>query len=233
MEAGNIVLANNSSDDSVIGFNNLFLRLENLRIIHNNAIGQTYTGISSSFPTSVAQIETLANANIVNTLNDELNILKNSTWDESNGVTGNLGIKYPNNFSVPSIGELLKAADFNTLNTEMTALEGICPVYSSQYSTRYSNAYGNAYSAQYSAEYSAEYSNKYNLKYSEQYSSRYSGRYSGQYSSKYSGQYSGRYSGQYSSRYGGQYSGRYAGRYMNAYGAYSSRYSRYANKGRW
>lgn len=213
MERGDKIYANTPSGGSPLGFNSLFERLENLRQLHYTSAAQLNasalaTPINTATTTQGEKVQTKN----VSSLNDALNILKQSSWEASNtdGTTTTLAENFSSTFTVPSVGSLITANSFNQISNQIVELENICPVYSGRYSGFYSSfyhaRYSSFYSSQYSSDYSSQYSSQYSSKYGTQYSSDYSGRYSSKYGSNYVINYTtrgrqGNYSRKYSSKY--------------------------------
>ena len=165
----------------ILDFNSLFQRIKTVRDNHANASAQLGTLSAFTGDSGIAQYSTIT-TNPIEQLKLQLTELSKSKWYTS-GTTSSITTMsdYGTSITIPDIGTLIKATDFNTIETAITAAENApLPSYSSKYSQ-----YGN-YSSKYS-QYS-KYSN---------YSSKYSqyGKYSkyGNYSSKYSN-YSSRYS---------------------------------------
>ena len=71
-------------------------------------------------------------------LKNALNSLSSSQWYQSNTANTITTMTDYSGFTLPSVGDLLKATDFNTVETAITNAEKIIPSYSSQYSN-YSN----------------------------------------------------------------------------------------------
>ena len=71
-------------------------------------------------------------------LKSALNSLSASTWIKPSTANTTVTMTDYSGFTLPSIGDLLEAADFNIVETAITNAEGIVPNYSSQYSN-YSN----------------------------------------------------------------------------------------------
>ena len=92
------------------GLNDLFTRIEALRASHltatKNAGGST-TNISSAFATNVAVTGNTANAANVSQLKTDIDAVAAST-----SFTNNKG-SVATSITVPSVGALLKATDFN------------------------------------------------------------------------------------------------------------------------
>lgn len=74
-------------------------------------------------------------------LKNALNSLSSSQWYQSNTANTITTMTDYSGFTLPSVGDLLKATDFNTVETAITNAEKIIPSYSSQYSnySKYSN----------------------------------------------------------------------------------------------
>lgn len=183
----------------------LYLRLYNLKVAHINDADQ----INKSALTVPAQSSGLTQGSKVEvstakiaTLKSELANLAQSKWYQSD--TANTVVTmtdFSTNIKVPNIGDLLKSADFNLIETAITSAETIIPTYSNKYNARYSFCY----SGHYSSDYGTCYDNRYGTCYSIRYSTRYGSCYNC-YSC-----YSNHYSSRYGSRYG-RYSVRYAGK---------------------
>jgi hypothetical protein len=70
------------------------------------------------------------------TLKDELASLANSSWYQSN--TANTVVKmtdFSKTCTIPSVGDLLKASDFNLIETTIANAESIIPNYSGKYNS--------------------------------------------------------------------------------------------------
>ena len=233
VQAGQIINLSSSLDA-------LYLRLYNLRNTHANsthqlnasniAAAQQSSGLKIGDPIAISTAK-------IDLLKQELANLANSQWYQSN--TAGTVVKmtdFSNNFSIPNVGDLITASDFNLIENTITIAETITPNYSNKYSSQYTSRYSTCYSSDYSSRYSGRYSSDYSSRYSGQYSSDYSSRYSGQYTTRYSTCYSGRYGSQYTTRYSTCYSGRYGSQYGTCYtseysSCYTGRYStRYGTK---
>ena len=210
MNQGDKIFANTPSSGSPLGFNTLFARLENLRQTHYNAGTQiNKSSISSPFSTTVASAGNKITQANIQQLQTNLNTLKRSTWYQTWATYGystsdtyvpTQSLSSQANFTIPSAGALIKATDFNTLDSQLKTLEGICPVYSGKYTVAYSDAYFGFYWNEYSAQYTSQYNGQYSSQYNGNYGSRYSSQYSGNYGSRY-GAYSDKYSNRYSFAY--------------------------------
>lgn len=122
-------MANIQSGSSVSasGFNNLFTRLDNIRKNHLNKDGQNSTANSTfatAFNTSVAKVGEKPIPNNVQQIKNNLTTLAQSAW---------LDTTFASKITIPTVGSLLKATDFNVADNTITEVEGICPNYS-QYS---------------------------------------------------------------------------------------------------
>ena len=193
MNSGDKAYANTPSGGSPLGFNTLFVRLNNIRANHLNKDGQNATANSTfatAFPTSVSVQGNAIPQSEPQRIKDELNTLSQSAW---------LTTTFASKITVPAVGDLITAANFNTWSSVISEVEAICANYS-QYGSQYSqyNNYGNDYS-----EYGSQYSeyNNYGSKYS-QYNNDYSkySEYTGKYGYEYNayGAYTGKYGYQYS-----------------------------------
>ena len=196
----------------------LYTRLYNLRNIHANSTHQLNAGaINSAQQSSGLQpgdIVAVSTAKF-DLLKQELANLANSKWYEPNTSTNAIVTMadFSNNFSIPNIGDLLEASDFNLIENTITSAESIIPNYSGKYDTRYDARYGTCYSGRYGTCYSSRYGTCYSSRYGTCYSACYSGRYGTCYSGRYGTCYSSRYGTCYSSRYGSCYISRYSSRY--------------------
>ena len=222
VQAGQIINLSSSLDA-------LYLRLYNLRNTHANsthqlnasniAAAQQSSGLKIGDPIAISTAK-------IDLLKQELANLANSQWYQSN--TAGTVVKmtdFSNNFSIPNVGDLITASDFNLIENTITTAETIIPNYSNKYSSQYTSRYSTCYSSDYSSQYTSRYSTCYSTCYSSDYSSRYSGQYSSDYSSRYGSQYTTRYSTCYSGRYGSQYGTCYTSEYSSCYtGRYSTRY---------
>lgn len=183
----------------------LYLRLYNLKVAHINDADQ----INKSALTVPAQSSGLTQGSKVEvstakiaTLKSELANLAQSKWYKSDTASDIVTMTdFSTNIKVPNVGDLLKSADFNLIETAITSAEAIIPTYSNKYNARYSFCY----SGHYSSDYGTCYDNRYGTCYSIRYSTRYGSCYNC-YSC-----YSNHYSSRYGSRYG-RYSVRYAGK---------------------
>ena len=183
----------------------LYLRLYNLKVAHINDADQ----INKSALTVPAQSSGLTQGSKVEvstakiaTLKSELANLAQSKWYKSDTASDIVTMTdFSTNIKVPNVGDLLKSADFNLIETAITSAETIIPTYSNKYNARYSFCY----SGHYSSDYGTCYDNRYGTCYSIRYSTRYGSCYDC-YSC-----YRGHYSSQYGSRYG-RYSVRYVGK---------------------
>ena len=179
----------------------LYLRLYNLKVAHINDADQ----INKSALTVPAQSSGLTRGSKVEvstakiaTLKSELANLAQSKWYRPNTTNDVVTMTdFSTNIKVPNIGDLLKSADFNLIETAITFAETIVPTYSNKYNSRYSSRYGTCYSSCYGTCYGTCYSSCYG-------SSRYGSRYGTCYSC-YGSRYGSRYSC-YSFRYGSCYS---------------------------
>ena len=175
----------------------LYTRLYNLTNTHKNSQYQ----LNASAIASAQQSSNLQQGDKVEVTTSKFDLLKqelanlaNSQWEQSN-TTGTIVrmTDFSNNFTIPNVGDLLDASDFNLIENTITSAESIIPNYSgrysarydSRYSGRYSTAYGTCYGTCYSSRYGSCYSSRYGTCYSRQYGTRY-GRYSGRYGSRYS-----------------------------------------------
>ena len=155
-------------------------------------------------------------------LKSALTSLKSSTWIKSNTAnTQDSMANYITDFTLPSVGSLLKATDFNVIENAITTAEGVIPTYSSQYSnyTNYTN-YSNYNNYRNYSQYD-NYSNYSNYTNYTNYTN-YSGRYSNY--SNYTNYNNYRNYSNYSSQYR-NYSN-YSN--YNNYSNYQIRYSNYA-----
>lgn len=175
----------------------LYLRLYNLKVAHINDADQ----INKSALTTPAKSSGLVQGSKVEvstakiaTLKSELANLANSKWYKSNTVNDVVTMTdFSTTIKVPRVGDLLKSADFNLIETAITSAEAIVPTYSNKYNSRYSGCYSGCYGS--------EYSNRYGSCYSGRYGSRYTIRYGTCYNSCYNFRYSSRYNSRYGSCY--------------------------------
>ena len=208
----------------------LYLRLYNLRNTHASSQHQINASripaAQSSSGLRVGDTIAVATAKI-DLLKQELADLANSQWYQSNTAGTVVSMtNFSGNFSVPNIGDLIKASDFNLIENTIATAETIIPNYSNKYSSQYSSQYSTCYSTCYSSDYSSDYSSRYRSRYGSDYSSDYSSQYSSQYGSQYSSQYGSRYGTCYRTCYGNCYGSRYGTRYSTCYGTrYGTRYS--------
>lgn len=179
----------------------LYLRLYNLKVAHINDTDQinkpALTIPAKSSGLTQGSKVAVSTAKIA-TLKSELANLAQSKWYKSN--TANTVVTmtdFSTTIKVPNVGDLLKSADFNLIETAITSAEAIVPTYSNKYNSRYSSRYGTCYSSCYGTCYGTCYSGCYG-------SSRYGSRYGTCYSC-YGSRYGSRYSC-YSFRYGSCYS---------------------------
>lgn len=131
-------------------FNALLTRLDTVRKNHLNKNGQNSTANSTfatAFVTNIAASGQIVDDNNVTKLKNTLTTLAQSAWLDST---------FANKITVPSVGTLVKASDFNVWDNTVTAVEAICPNYSKY--GQYSN-YGD-YSAYSHYDYT-QYSNYY------------------------------------------------------------------------
>lgn len=177
------VTANDLLKPSSNGLNDLFTRINTMRANHltaSQAAGTSTTNITSAWPTNVVATGQTAQATTVTDLDNRIRAVGASgSFTENNAST-----RYATSITVPSVGALIKATDFNAWDTVLTNMEKVCSHYT-RYSSFYSGHYGSFYSSFYSGHYGSEYSSFY--------SSFYSGNYGSFYSSFYSGNYGGRY----------------------------------------
>ena len=120
----------------------LYKRLYNLYNTHKTSTHQT----NSSFRSAAIPISNTsghAAGSLVNpttelsNLRSALSSLRNSTWIKSGTVDTTVRMT-TGDFTLPSVGSLLKATDFNAVESIITTAEGTVPTYSSRYSN-YSN----------------------------------------------------------------------------------------------
>ena len=192
---------------SISDLNALYSRIYNLKTTHKNS---TYQKNASAITISLPSTSGIAVGDTVKTstanfqlLKNELANLANSKWytPNSSGETYTYMTDYSTTINVPNVGDLLKASDFNLLDTAITNAEKVSISYSSHYSSRYGTNYGSQYGTNYGGQYGSNYSARYGSNYSAQYGSCYSSRYGSQYGSNYSA----RYGSCYSAKYGAQY----------------------------
>ena len=66
--------------------------------------------------------------------------LANSQWYQSNTAGTIVRMTdFSGNFSIPSVGSLLKASDFNLIENTITTAETIIPNYANKYNSQYSS----------------------------------------------------------------------------------------------
>ena len=211
--SGNVI---NLSD-----LDNLYLRIYNLRNTHYNsdyqlnasniASAQQSSGLSQGSKIEVATAK-------IDLLKQELKNLANSQWYQSNTAGTIVSMTdFSNNFSIPNIGDLLEASDFNLIENTITTAESIVPQYSNKYNSRYdsqyTSRYGTCYGSRYDSQYTSRYGSRYGTCYGTCYGSRYGTCYGGRYGTCYSGRYGTCYSGCYRGKYTTQYRSRYSAKY--------------------
>lgn len=169
----------------------LYLRLYNLKVAHINDADQinkpALTVPAKSSGLTQGSKVAVSTAKIA-TLKSELANLAQSKWYKSNTARDIVTMTdFSTNIKVPNIGDLLKSADFNLIETAITSAEAIIPTYSNKYNVRYSGCYSSCYDNEYSSRYGTCYSGRYGTCYSSRYGTCYScyGCYS-RYSSNYS-----------------------------------------------
>lgn len=159
---------------SSTGLNDLFTRIEALRKSHLTAsqnAGTNTSGITTAFATNVAVTgNPAARANVQQLKTDIDAVAASGSFVANKGST-------PTTITVPAVGDLITATNFNTWNNIITGMEGVCAHYG-RYSGHYSGRYDSHYSGFYSNFYSSDYSSHYSSFYSNFYSSRYGSRYS-------------------------------------------------------
>lgn len=108
------------------GLNDLFSRIETLRGKHltaSQAAGSSTTGITSAFPTNVAVRDALADDANVSRLKSNIDAVA-----ASGSFVANRG-SVATAITVPSVGSLIKATDFNAWDTVVTNMENVCAHY--------------------------------------------------------------------------------------------------------
>ena len=148
----------------------LYTRLYNLTNTHKNSPYQlNKTNIADAQQTSGLKSGDIIKTTTakIDLLKQELKNLANSKWYKDNTYNQIVTMTdFSGNFSIPDVGDLITAEDFNLIDTTISSAESITPHYANNYSqyTNYTN-YAN-YGAQYS-NYS-QYTNysKYQGKYS-------------------------------------------------------------------
>ena len=101
-------------------FNNLFKRLEAIRQIHYAANGLTAaqkSALSTPYTTEVVSTGEKVVPNPVQTLKNDLSNLSNSPY---------LTSTFSSNISIPSVGDLLKAVDYNLYEQQVSNVENTC-----------------------------------------------------------------------------------------------------------
>ena len=101
-------------------FNNLFKRLEAIRQIHYAANGLTAvqkSALSTPYITEVVSTGEKVVPNPVQTLKNDLLNLSNSPY---------LTSTFSSNISIPSVGDLLKAVDYNLYEQQVSNIEKAC-----------------------------------------------------------------------------------------------------------
>ena len=217
-----------------IDFNSLYNRLAQLQRTHQSFAKQTNAAnFNTPFVENPISTDNKVTVDSIESLNDELTLLKNSTWESDvsydilhtapSGYTISVAEQVPE--SIPhiddnpvddnsiTVGNLIKAAQFNDINNTIDEVENVKLSYSTQYKGFYTGRYDTRYDVRYGTDYSG---------------GQYASFYSGFYTNAYTNFYTNFYSGFYGSRYG-QYRTRYTDRYS---GFYSGRYSRYSNRAR-
>ena len=237
-------------------FNALYNRLKALQSQHLNFTTQSNsTNFDDAFLENVFlqnnQIST--QSGLFDGLNNELTLLKNSTWNSDvsydsdhtapTGYQISLGQQLPesiphigdnptNNDSI-TVGNLIKASQFKDIENVIDEAEKVKLSYSTQYLGQYVARYAGRYDTQYTSFYSGGfYASRYDSQYTSFYASRYDRRYGTDYRSRYGSRYGSFYTGFYGSRYGSQYRTRYTDRYSRYSGFYGTRYRRYSNRAR-
>ena len=172
----------------------LYNRLYVLTNTHKNSVDQ----LNKSLPAAKASSGLSSNSPIttapLSELKQELTNLAGSNWYTKHTVEGDSNATtymtdYGSSLTIPSVGELLSASDFNLIENAITSAEAIVPNYGTKYGTRYGTAYGVAYSSKYGTAYSTRYGSRYGTDYGSRYGTAYSSKYSRDYTFQYSGQY--------------------------------------------
>lgn len=118
-------MANISTGTKVIAttFNDLLVRLDNVRKNHLNKDGQNNTAnttFTTAFSTNIAVVGNPTLPSNVQHIKNNLITLANSAW---------LDTSFAQTITIPSTGALLKANNFNIWDNTITAVENICPNY--------------------------------------------------------------------------------------------------------
>ncbi len=235
-------------------FNALYNRLAALQDQHLSFSTQNNsTNFDDDFLENPISNNSEITASSLQDLNDELILLKNSTWNSDvsydsahtapTGYQISLGEQLPE--SIPhiadnptdndsiTVGNLIKASQFKDIENVIDEAEKVKLSYSTQYLGQYTGQYTSRYDSQYTSFYSGGfYASQYTSFYASFYASRYDRRYGSDYGSRYGSRYGTFYTGFYGSRYGSQYRSRYGSRYRRYGGFYGSRYRRYTNRAR-
>ena len=200
----------NSGDKILLShLDDLYSRLYNLTVAHQTSLHQQN---SANIPnaqqkSNLSQGDTIATTTAkIDLLKQELKNLSNSWWYQSNTADTKVYMTdFSNNFSLPSVGELLQASDFNLIENTIATAETIIPNYENKYGTQYPSCYGTQYPSRYGTQYPGCYGTQYPSKYGTQYPSRYRTCYGTAYPSRYRTCYRTCYGTAYPSRYPGRY----------------------------
>lgn len=189
----------------------LYTRVYNLKNKHINSSDQK-NGSALTAPQKSTSGLSQGNIIYVSTANyallkSELANLANSKWwtPNSSDNTYTQMTDFSTSITIPNVGDLLQANNFNLLETAITNAENVDISYSGHYAGKYSTCYSGRYRSCYSSEYSSEYSSCYSGKYSSDYNGKYNSCYFEKYSSCYFNKYSTCYNTCYSTKYGAQY----------------------------
>lgn len=189
----------------------LFERVKNLKNIHINSQHQLSSSLTPPIDNSGLSPGDLITPNEIQVLQNELANLANSFWAKPYGANEMIYMTdFSQNFSIPEVGELITASDFNLIDNTISIAEQIVPNYDSRYSSQYGYQYSYKYNAQYGYQYSSQYITQYGSKYGSQYGYKYSYKYGYQYGSQYGYQYFGKYGYRYGSKYSYKYGTRYS-----------------------
>lgn len=185
----------------------LYTRVYNLKNKHINSVDQKNKSALTAPTKSTSGLKQgdsikVSTANYA-LLKSELANLANSKWwtPNSSGNTYTQMPDYSTSISIPNVGDLLQASNFNLLETAITNAENVNISYSGHYSGRYSTCYSTCYSSDYSSDYSTCYSGRYGSDYSSRYSTCYRTCYQTCYGVCYGSRYRTCYSGRYSAQY--------------------------------
>ena len=124
---------------SSTGLNDLFTTIESMRAKHLTAsqqAGSNTSGITSAFDTAVARTGNLAARTNVQRIQDNLTAIAGS----GSFVENNSSSRYTTTITVPAVGALITAANFNSWQTVVNNMNNVCGRYS-----RYSGQYGSRY----------------------------------------------------------------------------------------